>query len=51
VTSSLICVEVEIDDEEPKATADADEVRLTHPDRALTPEDWPARTLVEELLS
>jgi ADP-ribose pyrophosphatase YjhB (NUDIX family) len=47
----LICVEVEIDDKEPKAAADADEVRLTHPDRALTPEDWPARTLVEELLS
>jgi NAD+ diphosphatase len=47
----LICVAVEIDDEEPKAAADVDEVRLTHPDRALTPADWPARTLVEELLS
>jgi len=47
----LICVEVEIDDEEPRAAADAEEVRLTHPDRGLTPEDWPARQLVEELLA
>lgn len=46
----LICMAVEIDDEEPRAGAAADEVRLTHPDRALTPEDWPARQLVEELL-
>ena len=47
----LICVEVEIDDEAPRAAADAEEVRLTHPDRGLTPEDWPARQLVEELLA
>ena len=47
----LICVEVEIDDEEPRAAADAEEVRLTHPDRGLTPEDSPARQLVEELLA
>jgi ADP-ribose pyrophosphatase YjhB (NUDIX family) len=47
----LICMAVEIDDEEPRAGADADEVRLTHPDRGLTPEHWPARQLVEELLA
>jgi ADP-ribose pyrophosphatase YjhB (NUDIX family) len=46
----LICVAVEIDDVDPRPGADADEVRLTHPDRALTPEDWPARALVEELV-
>jgi NADH pyrophosphatase NudC (nudix superfamily) len=46
----LICVAVAIDNEEPTASADADEVRLTYPDRALTPADWPARSLVEELL-
>jgi len=46
----LICVDVEIDDEEPRAAADADEARLAYPDRALTPADWPARTLVDELL-
>ena len=47
----LICVAVEIDDEDPRPGADADEVRLTHPDRRLTPKDWPARALVEELAS
>jgi ADP-ribose pyrophosphatase YjhB (NUDIX family) len=46
----LICVGVDIDDQEPRAAADADEVLLAQPDRALTPEDWPARMLVEELL-
>jgi len=46
----LICVAVDIDDEEPHAGADADEVRLAMPDRALTPTEWPARELVEELL-
>ena len=47
----LICVAVEIDDVEPRAAADADEVRLALPDRALTPAEWPARELVEELLA
>src|SRR5438093_5503003 len=47
----LICVAVEIDDQEPRAGPDADEVRVAHPDRGLTPEDWPARQLVEELLA
>ncbi|HEV8654358.1 MAG TPA: NUDIX domain-containing protein [Candidatus Limnocylindria bacterium] len=47
----LICVDVAIDDGVPRAAADADEVQLAHPDRVLTPEDWPARSLVEELLA
>ncbi len=47
----LICVDVEIDDQEPKAGSDVEDVRLTHPDGALTPEDWVSRELVEELLS
>ena len=47
----ICCVAVEIADEQPTAAADADEVRLAHPDRALVPKDWPARELVEELLS
>jgi hypothetical protein len=47
----LICVDVQIDDEEPRAGSDVAEARLAHPDPAMTPEGWPARTLVEELLS
>jgi NADH pyrophosphatase NudC (nudix superfamily) len=34
----------------PRAGSDAAEARLAHPDPAMAPEGWPARTLVEELL-
>jgi NAD+ diphosphatase len=46
----LICVAVDIDDTEPRAGTDVDEVMLVRPDPALTPADWPVRRLVEELL-
>ena len=46
----LICVSVAVDDVSPRAGSDADEVRLAPPDLALTPADWPARTLIEEEL-
>lgn len=47
----LIGMEVEIDESEPVAGTDVDEVRLVAPDSTLTPADWPARALVEELLT
>jgi ADP-ribose pyrophosphatase YjhB (NUDIX family) len=43
----LICVAVEIDDGSPTPGSDVDEVRLCVPDPALTPEGWPARSVVE----
>jgi len=47
----LICVDVDIDDEEPRTGSDVESVRLVHPDPELTPADWPARTLVNEVLA
>jgi ADP-ribose pyrophosphatase YjhB (NUDIX family) len=45
----LIAVAVDIDDIEPHAGTDVDEVMLAAPDPALIPTDWVVRQLVEEL--
>jgi len=45
----LIVVAAEIDDLEPRAGTDVDEVMLAAPDPALTPSNSAARQLVEEL--
>jgi ADP-ribose pyrophosphatase YjhB (NUDIX family) len=47
----LIAIAVDIDDVEPRAGTDVDEVMLVAPDPALTPAGWPARKLVEDLLA
>jgi hypothetical protein len=45
----LIAVAADIDDDEPRAGTDVDEVLLAAPDPALVPANWPVRQLVEDL--
>ena len=45
----LIAVAADIDDDEPRAGTDVDEVLLAAPDPTLVPANWAVRQLVEEL--